>query len=97
MSKVGWYAAKRGRSEPIRLYLSFVIGHRQNNINSRRYMGALPATSGWVRLEVPAWQVGLEGVTVKGMAFTLYNGQAQQHLVAHQILPVCRANHRHAQ
>ena len=39
-------------------------------------MGALPAVNGWVRLEVPASQVGLEGATVKGMAFTLNNGQA---------------------
>ncbi|HYP00527.1 MAG TPA: hypothetical protein VER76_10095, partial [Pyrinomonadaceae bacterium] len=44
--------------------------------NSRRYMGALPATGQWVRLEVPASQVGLEGHTLNGMAFTLYGGRA---------------------
>ncbi|HOW73054.1 MAG TPA: hypothetical protein PKY77_20860 [Phycisphaerae bacterium] len=44
--------------------------------NSRRYMGALPATGQWVRLEVPASQVGLEGKTLNGMAHTLYGGQA---------------------
>ncbi len=44
--------------------------------DSRRYMGALPAAGGWVRLEVPAALVGLEGETVNGMAFTLYNGSA---------------------
>ena len=38
-------------------------------------MGALPASGQWVRLEVPASNVGLEGKTVNGMAFTLYNGQ----------------------
>jgi RHS repeat-associated protein len=39
-------------------------------------MGALPATGQWVRLEVPASQVALEGTTVSGITFTLYNGQA---------------------
>lgn len=43
---------------------------------SRRYMGALPATGQWVRLAVPAAQVGLEGRTVSGMAYTLYGGRA---------------------
>ena len=43
---------------------------------SRRYMGPLPATGQWVRLSVPAKQVGLEGSTVDGMAFTLYDGRA---------------------
>ena len=43
---------------------------------SRRYMGALPAVGQWVRLEVPAAQVGLEGRTLNGMAFTLYGGRA---------------------
>ncbi len=43
--------------------------------NSRRYVGTLPTTGEWVRLEVPASQVGLEGSTVDGMAFTLYGGR----------------------
>jgi uncharacterized protein (TIGR03437 family) len=43
---------------------------------SLRYMGPLPAVGQWVRLEVPASQVGLEGKTVTGMAFTLYGGKA---------------------
>ena len=41
-----------------------------------RNMGALPAAGQWVRLEVPASQLGLEGSTVSGMAFTLYGGRA---------------------
>lgn len=41
-----------------------------------RYMGDLPAAGNWVRLEVPASLVGLEGRTITGMAFTLFNGQA---------------------
>src|SRR5215475_4962701 len=39
-------------------------------------MGPLPAAGGWVRLEVPASAVGLEGKTLNGMAFTLYGGRA---------------------
>ena len=42
----------------------------------RRYMGPLPATGQWVRLEVPASQVGMEGQTAIGMGFSLYNGRA---------------------
>ena len=43
---------------------------------SRRFMGALPAAGQWVQLAVPAAQVGLEGRTLNGMAFTLYGGRA---------------------
>jgi hypothetical protein len=43
---------------------------------SRRAVGPLPAVGQWARLEVPASQVGLEGRQVKGMAFTLYGGEA---------------------
>jgi len=43
---------------------------------SSRYMGALPAKGQWVRLTVPAAQVGLEGRTLNGMAFTLVDGRA---------------------
>lgn len=42
---------------------------------SRHYMGPLPATGQWVRLEVGAVQVGLEGRTLNGMAFSLYGGR----------------------
>ena len=47
-----------------------------DSTDSRRYMGALPAAGQWVRLEVPAAQVGLANRTVTGMAFTLYGGRA---------------------
>ena len=39
-------------------------------------VGPLPAGGGWVRLEVPASSLGLEGKTLNGMAFTLYGGRA---------------------
>lgn len=42
----------------------------------RTYLGPLPATNGWVRLEIPARLVDLAGRTVSGMAFTLYDGTA---------------------
>ena len=43
---------------------------------SRQSLGALPAAGKWVRLEVPAAKVGLEGRTLDGMAFTLFGGKA---------------------
>jgi hypothetical protein len=48
-----------------------------NGTNSRRQINpAIPATGRWVRLDVPASQVGLEGLTVTGMAFILFGGAA---------------------
>jgi hypothetical protein len=43
---------------------------------SRWAMGPLPGAGAWVRLEVPAALVGLESTTVRGLAFTLFDGQA---------------------
>jgi hypothetical protein len=44
--------------------------------SERRPMGRLPFSGEWVRLEVPAAAVALEGTTVTGMAFTLAGGRA---------------------
>ncbi len=52
------------------------IGWGSNGTTSRAYQGAAPITGQWVRLEVPASAVGMEGRTADGMAFTLYGGQA---------------------
>jgi len=52
------------------------IGFGTDGTASRRFMGALPAAGQWVRLEVPASSVGLEGHVLTGMAFTLYGGRA---------------------
>ncbi|MEC9093188.1 MAG: DUF1549 domain-containing protein, partial [Planctomycetota bacterium] len=41
---------------------------------SRRFIGKLPAAGKWVRLEVLAQDVGLEGKTVNGWAFTQFGG-----------------------
>jgi len=43
---------------------------------SRRYMGPLPPLGQWIKLEVPASLVGLEGRVLNGMSFTLYGGRA---------------------
>ncbi|HKR02638.1 MAG TPA: hypothetical protein VJT09_18310, partial [Pyrinomonadaceae bacterium] len=53
-----------------------IIPWGTDGTNSLRYMGPVPATGQWVRLEVDAAQVGLVGKTLNGMAFTLYNGRA---------------------
>jgi len=52
------------------------IRRGKNGTDSRRNMGDLPPTGEWVRLEVPASKVGLEGHILNGMAFTLYDGRA---------------------
>jgi hypothetical protein len=41
----------------------------------RVYMGPLPPAGQWVRLEVPAWRLGLEEKSVTGVAFALYDGR----------------------
>ncbi|MBI4362498.1 MAG: hypothetical protein HY558_04920, partial [Euryarchaeota archaeon] len=43
---------------------------------SRRYMGPLPATGRWVRLEIPALLLGLENRSVNGLNMSLFDGQA---------------------
>jgi RHS repeat-associated protein len=53
-----------------------LLGWGTNNTSSRQRIGDLPATGAWVRLEVPASAVGLEGQLIDGVAYTLYDGQA---------------------
>jgi|GEM_PF-5500352 len=55
---------------------SNIVGLGTDGTASRRFMGPLPPTGKWVRLEVPASSVGVEGLTLNGMAFSLYNGRA---------------------
>ena len=47
-----------------------------NGTASRYYMGPLPQAGQWVRLEVPASLVGLEGAALYGLSFVLSNGRA---------------------
>jgi RHS repeat-associated protein len=42
---------------------------------ARQFIGAIPATTGWVRLEVPSTRVALGGRTIKGMSFVMYGGR----------------------
>ena len=51
------------------------IGVGQPNTASRHYMGPLPRSGEWVRLEVSAKELGLAGKAVKGMGFFLSGGQ----------------------
>ena len=53
-----------------------LIQYGTDGTASRRYMGPLPTAGQWTRLEVPASRVSLEGSTLNGMAFTLFNGRA---------------------
>jgi hypothetical protein len=52
------------------------IGWGADGTVSCRRMGPRPPAGQWVRLEVLASQVGLEGRLVTGMAFTLFGGRA---------------------
>ena len=86
------YVYLDGTNMPSELMLQFYEGrtgweHRAywgaNNIDwgtdgtvSRHHMGALPVGNQWVRLEIPASQIGLEGTTLTGFALTLYDGKA---------------------
>ncbi len=47
-----------------------------NGTESRRYMGPLPPAGQWARLDLPASAVGLEGRTLNGMCFTVFDGKA---------------------
>jgi hypothetical protein len=44
--------------------------------SGRRLMGPLPPAGKWVRLEVPAAAVGLEGQGLRGLGVVLFGGQA---------------------
>lgn len=53
-----------------------LFNYGSGQTTSKVRMGMLPPAGRWVRLEVPASKVGLEGQTVNGMAFTLAGGVA---------------------
>ncbi len=52
------------------------ISYGTRGTAGRYYAGAIPAAGQWVRLEVPASAVGLEGQAIKGMSFSLFDGRA---------------------
>lgn len=51
----------------------------KRNTPSRRELGALPPSGQWVRLEVPAEHVNMQGKDLRGMSFILYGGQCYWH------------------
>jgi len=53
-----------------------LITYGANGTASSYDMGSMPAPGQWTLLTIPASVVGLEGSTVNGMGFTLYNGSA---------------------
>lgn len=52
-----------------------LIPYGKEGTPGQRNMGPLPQAGQWVRLEVPASAVALEGRTVKGMTFSLHGGR----------------------
>src|SRR5437868_4918857 len=65
---VTWY--------PRAFWAATILSSATKGTATRRYMGPLPAAGQWVRLEVPASQVALEGRTLNGMAFSQFDGRA---------------------
>ena len=52
------------------------VDYGVDGTTSRFFAGPLPAAGQWARLEVRASQVGLEGSTLKGLAFAVSDGRA---------------------
>lgn len=52
------------------------IAYGTDGTVSRTNLGALPPAGQWVRLEVPASVLGLEGRIIEGINFTLHSGRA---------------------
>src|SRR5262249_31319464 len=48
---------------------------------SKRYIGPIPPAGEWVRLEVPAAAVDLEGKDIRGVAFSMFGGKCVWHRV----------------
>ncbi|MFP5247531.1 MAG: discoidin domain-containing protein, partial [Thermoanaerobaculia bacterium] len=53
-----------------------LIPHGSDQGPSRLKWGLLPDAGQWVRLEVPVSVLGMEGKSVHGVAFTIYDGRA---------------------
>ncbi|HEY0547377.1 MAG TPA: putative Ig domain-containing protein [Pyrinomonadaceae bacterium] len=71
-----WYSDDAEQWEHRAFWGEDIIQWGQSGTKSRRQIGALPARGQWVRLEVSAYDLGLEGKTLSGIAFTLYDGRA---------------------
>jgi hypothetical protein len=71
-----WYSDDAEQWEHRAFWGEDIIPWGQSGTKSRRQIGELPARGQWVRLEVAAADLGLEGKTLSGIAFTLYGGRA---------------------
>src|SRR5882672_7107385 len=54
-----------------------LITNGTNGTPSRRFMGAMPPTGVWTRLEIPASLVDMEGRVAKGGSFYLFDGRCE--------------------
>lgn len=69
-------AFREGTSWEHRAYWGYdLLAVGTNDTESRRRMGDLPPVGEWVRLEVPAAAVGLEGRSINGIGFWLHGGR----------------------
>ncbi|XOV72518.1 MAG: PSD1 and planctomycete cytochrome C domain-containing protein [Verrucomicrobiota bacterium] len=66
-----------------------LIEHGKGNGADHQWMGELPQTGSWVRLEVPAKQVGINpGDRIDGWAFSQYDGTVYwDHAGLHTMIP----------
>jgi hypothetical protein len=71
-----WYSDDAEQWEHRAFWGTDTIQWGQSGTKSRLKIGELPPTGQWVRLEVAASDLGLEGKTLSGIAFTLYGGRA---------------------
>jgi hypothetical protein len=78
-----WSTTADGASSwPFRAYWGVnSIAEGVDGTSSRRFMGPLPPADQWVRLEVPARLVDLEGKVLKGMKFSVFDGRCSFDLI----------------
>ena len=70
-----WWYDQTGSWEHRAYWGSNVLLYGNDGTVSRRYMGPLPPTGKWVRLVVPAANVGLEGMSVNGILLMENDGR----------------------
>ncbi len=72
--EIAWNTTDTVDSWEHRAYFgSNIIYYGTDGTPSRTNMGALPPLGQWAKLSIPASAVGLEGKTIQGMFFTVYN------------------------
>jgi hypothetical protein len=72
---VEWRATDATSGEHRAYWGANLIALGADGTPSRRFMGAMPATGVWTKLEVPASLVDLEGRVLNGMSLEFYDGE----------------------